>query len=162
MADETMGDPIGYFLTWVSYGTWLPGDARGWVEYRHGWKLPNSVREREAAAKMTEDAFRLSQRQRLAVELQIAETCQHRGWHLYTANCRSNHIHVVVSAGDTRPKKIRADLKAWATRCLKEKCRVSRDNCWAERGSIRFIYDEDSLEAAVTYVRDGQDRKPDA
>ncbi len=31
-----MDDPIGYFLTWVTYGTWLPGDARGWVEYRHG------------------------------------------------------------------------------------------------------------------------------
>jgi hypothetical protein len=26
------GDPIGYFLTWVTYGTWLPGDARGWVQ----------------------------------------------------------------------------------------------------------------------------------
>jgi hypothetical protein len=29
-----MDDPIGYFLTWVTYGTWLPGDARGWVEYQ--------------------------------------------------------------------------------------------------------------------------------
>ena len=24
------GDPIAYFLTWTSYGTWLPGDDRGW------------------------------------------------------------------------------------------------------------------------------------
>ena len=27
-----MEDPIGFFLTWVTYGTWLPGDSRGWVE----------------------------------------------------------------------------------------------------------------------------------
>ena len=43
-----MDDPIGYFLTWVTYGTWLPGDARGWVEYRHGWQLPDPPREIEA------------------------------------------------------------------------------------------------------------------
>jgi hypothetical protein len=23
-------DPIAYFLTWTTYGTWLPGDERGW------------------------------------------------------------------------------------------------------------------------------------
>jgi hypothetical protein len=34
------GDPIGYFLTWVTYGTWLPGDTRGWIEYRHGCSSP--------------------------------------------------------------------------------------------------------------------------
>jgi hypothetical protein len=43
-----MDDPIGYFLTWVTYGTWLPGDARGWVEYRHGWQFPDPPREIEA------------------------------------------------------------------------------------------------------------------
>jgi hypothetical protein len=36
-----MSDPLAYFLTWVTYGTWLPGDDRGWVEYRHGWQLPD-------------------------------------------------------------------------------------------------------------------------
>src|SRR5438876_10556481 len=108
-----MDDPIGFFLTWVTYGTWLPGDPRGWVEYRHGWQLPDPARELESAAKMTEDACRLSQEQRDAVEAQIAETCGHRGWHLHAVNCRSNHAHVVVSAGNARPKKIRADLKAW-------------------------------------------------
>ena len=110
-----MDDPIAYFLTWATYGTWLPGDARGWVEYRHGWQLPDPLRELEAKARMTEDACRLSQAERDAVQRQIAETCQHRGWRLYAVNCRSNHVHVVVSAGETPPAKIRGDLKAWAT-----------------------------------------------
>ena len=39
---------------------------------------------------------------------------------LHAVNCRSNHLHVVVSADDTRPGKIRSDLKVWATRCLKQ------------------------------------------
>ena len=155
-----MNDPIGYFLTWVTYGTWLPGDSRGWVEYRLGWQLPDLTREGEAAMSMTEDACRLSEEQRDAVEQQIGETCRHRGWHLHAVNCRSNHIHVVVSAADTRPKKIRTDLKAWATRCLKRQFDEKRENWWAERGSIRFLYDEDRLGDAVLYVTDGQGRKP--
>ena len=154
-----MDDPIGFFLTWVTYGTWLPGDSRGWVEYRHGWQLPDSVCEAEAAARMTEDSCRLSEKERDAIEHQIGETCRQRGWYLQAVNCRSNHVHVVVSAADTRPKKIRTDLKAWATRCLKEQFAAKRENWWAERGSIRFLYDEDSLAAAVTYVTEGQDRK---
>ena len=113
-------DPLGYFLTWVTYGTWLPGDERGWVEYQRGWKLPDPIRELEALVTMTEDACLLDEAQRRAVENQIAETCQCRGWQLHAVNCRSNHIHVVVTAANTRPKKIRADLKAWATRCLKD------------------------------------------
>ena len=156
-----MDDPIGFFLTWATYGTWLPGDSRGWVEYRHGWQFPDPVRELEAAAKMTEDACRLTEQQRDAVERQIAETCRHRGWHLHAVNCRSNHVHVVVSAPNTRPKKIRADLKAWATRCLKQQFDPERENWWAERGSIRWLYGDDSLEAAFTYVTEGQERKPD-
>jgi len=154
-----MDDPIGFFLTWVTYGTWLPGDSRGWIEYRHGWQLPDPVRKSEAAARMTEDACRLSEEQREAVEEQIGETCRHRGWYLHAVNCRSNHIHVVVSAGDIRAKKIRSDLKAWATKCLKQQFDAKREHWWAERGSIRFLYDEDSLETAIVYVTDGQDRK---
>ena len=157
-----MDDPIAYFLTWVTYGTWLPGDGRGWVEYRHGWQFPDPVRELEAAAKMTEDACRLSQAQRDAVARQIAETCRHRGWRLYAVNCRSNHVHAVVSAAGIHPRKIRIDLKAWTTRCLKQQFDATRMNWWAERGSIRFLYDEPSLEAATLYTREGQCRKPDA
>ncbi len=29
----TMRDPIAFFITWPTYGTWLPGDERGWVVY---------------------------------------------------------------------------------------------------------------------------------
>lgn len=104
-------DPIGYFLTWVTYGTWLPGDDRGWVEYRGGWQLPDPVRELEAEARMTEDACILTAEQRDTVEAQIAETCAHRGWKLHVVNCRSNHVHAVVTAYGVPPKKIRADLQ---------------------------------------------------
>lgn len=149
-------NPIGYFLTWVTYGTWLPGDERGWIEYAGGWQIPDPVRELEAKARMTEGACILTKEQRSIVEAQIAETCAHRGWKLHAVNCRSNHVHVVVTAYGVHPKKIRVDLKAWATRILRAECDKVRENWWAERGSIRYLNNDDDLEAAILYVRDGQ------
>ena len=154
-----MDDPIAFFLTITSYGTWLPGDARGWVEYRHGWQLPDAVLELEAKARMTEDACILTANERAIVEQQAAETCRHRGWIPHAVNCRSNHMHVVISAPGTRPQKIRADIKAWCSRRLKELSRPTRDNWWAERGSIRWIFGDESLETVILYVTDAQDRK---
>ncbi len=34
-----------------------------------------------------------------------------------------------------------------------------REHWWAERGSQRYINDQVSLDAAIIYVRDGQDTK---
>ncbi len=164
-----MPEPLAYFLTWCTYGTWLPGDERGWIQHGHGWQFPDAVRKLEAEAHMTEDACRLDNDQRDFVERQIAETCNIRGWELHAVNCRSNHAHVVVTA-DQAPKIVRNQLKAWCTRRLKEleagrhdiqrpeyKGIAIRGNWWAERGSQRFINDSESLEAAILYVRDGQD-----
>ncbi|MGI9471721.1 MAG: transposase, partial [Rubripirellula sp.] len=136
---------------------WLPGDARGWVDFQRGWKLPSPQLETECESRMAEDAIRLSVSQRRAVEDQIKETCKHRVWHLHAVNCRSNHVHVVVSAPETTPKKIRVDLKSYATRCLKS-LDPSRDNWWAERGSIRWVQNEDDLESVTLYVNERQNR----
>jgi REP element-mobilizing transposase RayT len=161
MAESPMSDPLAYFVTWATYGTWLPGDERGWVEYRRGLQLPDPSLKLEAAARMTEDACILSPDERAAVEEQIKETCHHKGWVLHAVNCRTNHLHVILSA-PVNPQLLRSQLKAWCTRKLKELARSKaphklRENWWAERGSQRYINDEDGLEASIIYVRDGQE-----
>lgn len=40
--DVVVPDPVAFFIAWPTYGTWLPGDARGWNEYHHGWRLPQA------------------------------------------------------------------------------------------------------------------------
>lgn len=156
-------DPIAFFLTWTTYGTWLPGDARGWVEYRHGFQLPDPILELENAIRMTEDACVLLPHQRERVNQQIAETCEHKKWLLHAVNCRSNHVHVVLSS-PASPKTIREQLKAWCTRRLNEQQaelaipeHERRSHWWTERGSIRWIFDESDLIAAIEYVLFQQD-----
>jgi REP element-mobilizing transposase RayT len=160
-------EPLGYFLTWTTYGTWLPGDERGWVKRGRGHQLPDSPLRLEALARMAEDACRLDEDERRLVEVTIADHCRIRGWTLRAVNCRSNHLHVVVTAG-VQPSEVRRQLKAWTARKLKQIRSESdttspelptavRDQWWTERGSKRYLNDEASLEAAILYVRDAQD-----
>ncbi len=169
-SEPPMPDPIAYFLTWTTYGTWLPGDDRGWVRFRQGVRLADPNLERQAAARMTEDACRLDHAQRQLVEATIADHCRIRRWTLYAVNCRSNHVHVVVAAG-LDPDGIREQFKAWCTRRLKalERDRQDptsalgtpresiREKWWTERGSGMFINDEEGLEAIIHYVLEMQD-----
>ncbi len=155
-----MSEPIAFFITIATYGTWLPGDRRGWVEYHNGWQLPDLSLELEAAAKMHEGAKILNSHQRQLVEFQVRETCEYRQWICHAVNCRTNHMHAVISSGDVPPKKVRADLKSWCTRKLKEDARPqSVEKWWADRGSIRWVFDEDGLNQVVYYTMEGQNKK---
>jgi len=157
--EPPMPDPVGFLLTWTTYGTWLPGDERGWVWKGHGFQQPDAILRQTAAERMTEPACTLDDEQRALVEKTIQDHCRIRKWHLHVVNCRTNHVHVVVSA-PCDPKTIRDQLKAWCTRKLKELQRSRRErvreNWWTEGGSRRYLGDDESLEAAIRYVRDGQ------
>jgi REP element-mobilizing transposase RayT len=151
------GEPIAYFITWTSYGTWLPGDERGY--WRKGeWRPPNELFREMAASEMKETAFTLSPSDRKIVEKTIARHCEIRGWTLHTAKARTNHVHVVVTAPGYKPETVRDQLKAWCTRKLKP-TNPGRERFWTEGGSRRCINHEDDLEAAIIYVNEAQDRK---
>jgi len=158
-----MGEPLGYFITWTTYGTWLPGDERGWVEKPGHFRDAEPDRRHMAQQMMTEPSLTLDVEQRRIVEDTIAEHCRIRGWHLQVVNARGQHVHVVVTAAGCDPEDVRDQFKAWCTRRLKERerklrpdAKSVRQNWWTQRGSARSWNDEESLEAAIVYVRDFQ------
>ena len=78
--EPPMPDPLACFLTWATYGVWLPGDERGWVKRGRGFQLPDPIRKMEAEARMSEDACILDEEQRTVVNQTIVEHCRIRGW----------------------------------------------------------------------------------
>lgn len=160
--DHTFGDPpLAYFLTWTTYGTWLPGDERGWYDKPGQFHEQEPRWEENSKHLLTEAACLLDAAQRQLVESTIYRHCEIRGWQLYAVNCRTNHVHVVVAANED-PETIMNQFKAWCTRRLKENAREKsatspiRQNWWTQRGSKRYINDLSSLESAVVYVKEGQ------
>jgi len=172
-----MDDPLAFFLTWTTYGSWLPGDERGWVDKPGRFREPDAKREEAARRRMTEPELTLDAEQRDVVEKTIADHCRTRRWHLHAVKCRTQHVHVVVTAPNRDPDDVMDQLKAWCTRHLKEHSTSKpeaqakdgmtpegqaevREKWWTQRGSKRRLYDQTSLEAAIRYVLEGQGDPP--
>ena len=122
-----------WLLTWTTYGTWLPGDRRGFVsEVRDetGKKQLHNIPgtpcatdipplQGYAASRMTGGVVLLDGSQAQAVAEQLRETAVHRGWQILALAVMANHVHVVVGVpGDPEPEKLLGDFKAWVTRRL--------------------------------------------
>ena len=154
--------PMGYLLTFRTYGTWLHGDLRGSIDRFHNrygapYLSPSQVRQTHDRRLLRGQPLLLHPKQRQCVESAVREVCEHRSWVLHAVNVRTNHVHLVLNIGTGNPGRAMNDLKAYATR------RRRRDGLWrephspwADRGSKRYLWNERSLALASDYVIIGQ------
>jgi REP element-mobilizing transposase RayT len=150
-----MRDLLAYHLTWTTYGSWLPGDRRGWVDSKEpGIQRPNEHRERFASERVKSPTIRFDEDQREIVDGAIRSHCDIRRWTLHALNVRTNHVHLVVSAA-IDPDNAILQFKAWCSRRLNERHHVSQ-RWWTRGGSTKYIFDQRYLEAAIRYVLDAQ------
>ena len=98
-------EPLAYFLTWTTYGLWLPADERGWVDKPGQFCAADAARENAARRLMTEPPVTLDVEQRRIVEATIADHCRIRGWRLHAVSARTQHVHVVVTAPGRGPEE---------------------------------------------------------
>lgn len=168
MANDS-NDPITLFITWTAYGSWLPGDARGWIKWKRGEQRPQPVLEDWCKGRMKEKAVLLDIRHRETVEDVIRKHSQIRGWELHAVSVRSNHAHVVLTVvpktgnKDYRVadgiKRVRDELKANATRVLRRSENpIQNEKVWTKGGDIQFVDTDEDLEQVVIYVCEAQDR----
>lgn len=148
-------EPLAYFLTWTTYGTWLPGDNRGWAQRPGQLRMPDPAREARARERMVEDEFRLTDETRSRVETAIRRHAEYRSWGLHALAVRSNHVHCVVTALMHTPEQVMTQFKAWSTRSL-QAFYPERRHFWTKRGSTRKLFTEESLLAAIRYVNECQ------
>ena len=157
-------DVLAFFITWTCYGTYLPGDERGWTNWHKGDQLPQPLLQDWCRDRMTETAVLLDKTQRKIVNEVVHDHCEIRGWTLHAVNCRSNHCHVVVTAVDYDGEQVRDQVKSWAKRRLKDHQRAEpslkvdvREYWWTRKGSVRKLFDDEALEAAIRYTIESQD-----
>lgn len=149
--------PLAYFITFHTYGTWLPGDERGTVTrdknvYGTPRRGPCAALERHARGLLRTPPVVLERAERVVVLGGLEEVCRHRGWCLRAAHIRSNHAHVVVSA-TAIPGRVMGDLKAWATRhVVQAGYRPPGTHLWTRHGSTRHLWEARGVAAACRYV----------
>ncbi len=158
-----------WFLTWRTYGTWLPGDE-GFVGY---YRIPVGPRRIDHAvgevASEAIPALAKYAREQLVVEpvsltvsqatlilAQLQETATHRGWALDAVAVLTTHVHLVFGVnGDPTPTALLRDFKSYCSRALNAaQSDRKQAKWWAERGSTRFLKDRDHRARAIRYTRD--------
>jgi len=156
-----------WLLTWTTYGSWLPGDRRGFVSNVPSKSGP-SVRHNSpdtppdadipwmrthALGLLESEIVRLTREQAESVCDQFEETAKFRGWELLAGAVMANHIHLVVGVqGDPEPDSLLKDFKSYASRRL-NRLFGRRERWWTEGGSKRKLPDETAVHAAVEYVK---------
>jgi REP element-mobilizing transposase RayT len=154
-------EPIAYLITFRTYGTWLAGDERGSIDKYHnifgGPRAVVSI-ERQAihSERLKSPPFLLNARSRALVEDAIREVSSFRGWSLAALAVRTNHVHV-VGFGTAGSSRMMNDFKAYATRSLRNAGEWQyKHSPWVDKGSRRFLWTEEHVDAAVNYVVNGQ------
>ena len=157
-----------WLLTWTTYGTWLPGDERGFVgdvidpdavrrnHNVHGTShsADHSPLHAYAAAVLTGPPVMLNQAQAVAVADQLRETAGYRQWDLHALAIMSNHVHLVITvAEDVLSEKIQGDFKAWGTRRLDRDWGKPNGSWWTEGGSRRPLRGDEAVARAIEYLR---------
>ncbi|MEX0728683.1 MAG: transposase [Planctomycetaceae bacterium] len=158
-----------WFFTWTTYGTWLPGDARGFVSPKFDQEQPekrNNIvgveydkdrpKLRELArTKLVGDPVYLRFEHAEVIQVQFAETAWRRGWTIVIAAIIANHIHLVVGVfGDPDPEDLLRDFKSYASGSLNRSFpRPASGTWWTESGSKRKVKDPRHFDAVVRYVR---------
>lgn len=156
-AAHNAGVARAYLITFHTYATWLHGEAKGSVE--PGMNQPGTPYAPHDPAKLRrdEDGMRTApvvfdRAQRAIVEHAIRAVCAHKGWRTHALEVRTNHVHLVVSAG-VPPERVLNACKAWSTRALREHGLLAPDApAWSRHGSTRWLNSDDSLIAACDYV----------
>ena len=156
---QIVDGPVGYFITWTVYGTFLQGDPRWWRKRNEGNQPPQPQLAKWHSRRLKHDIILLSPADRAVVESKITEHCDHRNWKLWIANSRSNHVHVVVTASGYGGAKVRDQLKANCTGGLREHDRkfVGRP-VWTTKGDVEHLDTEDELQLAILYAGEAQNR----
>jgi REP element-mobilizing transposase RayT len=157
---------VAYLITFRTYGSWLHGDDRGSVDRRRfntpgEPTIPPRVGLVSAErANLRQPPVRLTHHERDVIREAIRTAAHRLSWTLHAINVRTEHVHVVVSS-EWRAESLLSTLKAEATRTLRRNgLRPVTERIWSRHGSTKYLWDDNSVAAAVDYVLNRQDIAP--
>jgi REP element-mobilizing transposase RayT len=158
--------PFAIHITWTCYGTWLPGDSRGYVSntllpeggYQRKQNTPGTAvavddpytRQRARALQKGPTVY-LTAEEALCAARSLVDAARKRGWRILRGAVMSNHVHVVVTRCPDDGPEVRRILKGNSQASLSE-ATGRYQKWWTAGGSDRYKHDHAAIEAADVYV----------
>jgi len=159
-------EPFALFITWTTYGTWLPGDERGHVsntllpgggfvpkENRLGVdaRKDDAFTREQAKSQQNWNSVWLTPDEAFTAVAALANAASKRNWRILRAAAMSNHVHVVVTNCPDDGPAVRRIFKGNAHAELST-ARGKTLRWWTTGGSDRYLHDIESIEASIQYV----------
>jgi REP element-mobilizing transposase RayT len=133
------------FVTTTSYGSWLPGDLRGYV--RRGVILPGDPALMELSRGLMKSSpvkFSLDERDRLFDALVAA--CNEFGYRPSDVTIESWHVHLVLFHNEDRIETVMGRLKTRMRQAL------ARGRIWTEGYCAEPLFDEAAIMQVQEYI----------
>ena len=142
-----MANTLGIMITMTTYGTWLRGDQRGWVD--DGQILPeNPIIEEADRKRMKHPVFLFEEDQFYEVGDFIGKSLTERlNLRVWALAVQSWHVHLLIGAT--------THSVADVVKCTKDSVRWGlRPNrpIWTEGYDKRFCFDEKTLWNRIHYI----------
>jgi len=137
-------------VTWTTYGIWLQGDKRGYVQ---DGKILQADTKLETANKKLQkfEIVRLTSEHKKIVKDAVLKEAERIGQKILALAVCSNHIHLVVSSGNESIENTVSRYKNVATSALKKVGLTKR--IWTRGFDKRFCFSSEQLEQKIEYVR---------
>jgi len=149
-----MSKTIGYMLTWTTYGSWLPGDERGYVADGRILRGDEEILERNIKRRKS-PAIKLNPREKEIVEQTIRTEAEGLGHKLEAVIVCSNHVHLLARRHAQSIEEIVGRYKSLTTRALWQQGRKGR--IWSKGYDKRFCFSEQDIAARAKYIQDHND-----
>ncbi len=136
-------DPIATFVTTTSHGSWLPGDARGYIE--QGIFLPTQPKlEQFAKEQMQMPVVIFSPTEQETLFTALVEAAKEFEYQLTDAVAESTHLHWIAAHRD--------EVAVMVGR-LKNRMRqrLGRGRIWTKGYCHRLLFTDDDLQTAREY-----------
>ncbi len=159
--------PFALFITWTTYGTWLPGDPRGYVSNtlmkngrytsrrsQHGEPVSRDNPHTFAAAKKAQqhETVWLLPQQAFTVAEAMKNAAAARHWHIIRAAVMAGHVHTLTANCPDDGPAVRRILKGVSTAALSAGA-GHPGRWWTRGGSGRYLHSQCSLDAVEEYIR---------
>jgi len=142
-----LADTLAVLLTMTTYGTWLRGDARGWVDEGTVFP-PDPALEAADRSRMKYPEYRFSSHDGWSIGRCIGVSLVERlSLQIYAMTVQSWHVHIVFGANSAPLGKV--------VKCAKDAARWElRANrpIWGDGYDKRYCFDMTSLGARIEYV----------
>jgi hypothetical protein len=144
---------LATMVTTTTYGMWLPGDVRGYVD--DGVILPSNPRLHAAAQRqMANDAVILSRSEQDAAFEALCAGAKEFGYRLFAVSIEAWHAHWLLNHGDDKTATMVGRLKNLMRQA------VGRGRIWTKGYDKRFCFDEHTVNQRRQYIERHKGNRP--